>query len=252
MQGPSQTADGNRPPANPIRRAARQHIALDMLRPTIAEMIRAEHPSIADRDLVPVSMVNSFRARHIEALLRDEAGSLSELDASVARSIAAEEIIVENVEADFDARRTFGDRAADMIARFGGSWTFLILFAAFLAAWMLVSRAQGGTSFDPYPFILLNLILSTIAAVQAPIIMMSQRRQELKDRLRARNDYQVNLKAELEIRTLHEKLEHLHERELIRLTEIRSLLETSLAGKSGAKSESRAKPQPGAKPKPSV
>jgi uncharacterized membrane protein len=228
MEHEPRTATAPGPAHRPGTIDHRQLIALDVLRPAIAELIRAEHPSLADRELVPVSMVNSFRARHIESLLRDEAGSLSELDAAVARSIAAEEIIVENVEADYDARRTIGDRAADTIARFGGSWTFLILFAAILATWMLISKAQGNASFDPYPFILLNLILSTIAAVQAPIIMMSQRRQEQKDRLRARNDYQVNLKAELEIRHLHEKVEHLHERELARLAELRAYLETCL------------------------
>jgi len=240
MQGEQESAASPRAPKKAGRNASQQLIALDVLRPAIAELIRVEHPSLADRELVPVSMVNSFRARHIESLLRNKAGSLSELDAAVARSIAAEEIIAENTEADYDARRTFGDRAADVIARFGGSWTFLILFAAFLAIWMLISQAQGNASFDPYPFILLNLILSTIAAVQAPIIMMSQRRQEQKDRLHARNDYQVNLKAELEIRHLHEKVEHLHERELARLAELRGFLETCL----GRESEAGPKPNP--------
>jgi uncharacterized membrane protein len=188
-----------------------------MLRPAVAERIRALYPSCADTEQVPIALVQQVRADHVAALLADEEGKLSDLDAEVARAIAAEQTIAGNTEAEYDQARSLGDRAADTIAGFGGSWTFLILFAAFLAGWMLISRAQGQASFDPYPFILLNLILSTIAAVQAPIIMMSQRRQEEKDRMRARNDYQVNLKAELEIRRLHEKVEHLHERLVARL-----------------------------------
>ncbi len=213
-------AEPDYPPSSPHRPGSREHIPLDMLRPGLAEMIRAEHPAMAEDELVSMATVNRFRSRHIESLLRDENGNLSELDASVARSIAAEETIAGDIEADYDARRSFGDHAADLIASFGGSWTFLILFAGFLASWMLVSSAQGKASFDPYPFILLNLILSTIAATQAPIIMMSQRRQEEKDRMRAKNDYQVNLKAELEIRHLHEKVERLHERQMTRLADL--------------------------------
>ena len=100
---------------------------------------------------------------------------------------------------------------------------FLIVFAAFLAAWMLYNSYRAGTAFDPYPYILLNLILSTIAAIQAPIIMMSQKRQETKDRLRSLNDYRVNLKAELEIRHLHEKIDHLLNKQWQRLAEIQQL-----------------------------
>lgn len=210
-------------PRRPITRH-RQTVPLDMLRPALAEMIRAEQPALRDDELIPLATVNRFRARHIESLLAGADGRLSDLDTEVARAIAAEETIAENIEADYDRQRSFGDRAADIIASFGGSWTFLILFAAFLAAWMLVSRAQGAAGFDPFPFILLNLILSTIAAVQAPIIMMSQRRQEEKDRMRARNDYMVNLKAELEIRHLHEKVEHLHNRTQQGIGELRALI----------------------------
>lgn len=208
----------------PRHKAQRQTIPLDMLRPALAELIRAEQPDLRDDELIPLATVHRYRARHIETLLAADDGSLSALDAEVARAIAAEETIADDIEADYDRQRTFGDKAADLIASFGGSWTFLILFAAFLAAWMLISRAQGSASFDPFPFILLNLILSTIAAVQAPIIMMSQRRQEEKDRMRARNDYMVNLKAELEIRHLHEKVEHLHERTQHRIAELSALI----------------------------
>ncbi len=112
-------------------------------------------------------------------------------------------------EGEGDGDRTFGERAADALARFAGSWTFIIGFSVVLALWMAlnVTGAVFG-AFDPYPFILLNLVLSSIAALQAPVIMMSQRRQEEKDRRRSENDYRVNLKAELEIRNLHDKIDH--------------------------------------------
>ncbi len=119
---------------------------------------------------------------------------------------------------------TVGERLADRIATFGGSWTFLICFAVFLALWIgfnsvvLYSRPP-----DPYPYILLNLILSCLAAIQAPVIMMSQNRQEAKDRLRSQHDYQVNLKAELEIRHLHEKVDHLLSHQWERLAQIQEI-----------------------------
>ncbi len=200
-------------------------VPIDSLSPEIADRIRADEPALAATGQIPPDAITRAHTRYIEALLKDREGRLSELDASVARSIAEEQTIADNTEAAYDAGRSFGDRASDTIASFGGSWTFLILFAGFLGCWMLLNVAGPSGGFDPYPFILLNLILSTIAAVQAPIIMMSQRRQEAKDRMRARNDYQVNLKAELEIRHLHEKLDHLHERQLAHLTELRHILE---------------------------
>jgi uncharacterized membrane protein len=114
--------------------------------------------------------------------------------------------------------KTFGERMADRVAEFGGSWTFIMLFAAFLVAWALINTVVLVTrAFDPYPFIFLNLLLSMIAAVQAPIIMMSQNRQGKKDRENAEHDYEVNLKAELEIMSLHEKLDQMRAEQITRL-----------------------------------
>ena len=114
--------------------------------------------------------------------------------------------------------KTFGERMADRVAEFGGSWTFIMLFAAFLVAWALINTVVLATrAFDPYPFIFLNLLLSMIAAVQAPIIMMSQNRQGKKDRENAEHDYEVNLKAELEIMSLHEKLDQMRAEQITRL-----------------------------------
>ena len=140
------------------------------------------------------------------------------------QSLADHETLTENIEAEFAGHRTFGERLSDHLASFGGSWTFITIFGVALFAWMVfnvivVTREQ----FDPYPFILLNLVLSCLAAIQAPIIMMSQKRQEAKDRLRSENDYRVNLKAELEIRHLHEKTDHILTRQWERLAEIQQI-----------------------------
>jgi uncharacterized membrane protein len=132
----------------------------------------------------------------------------------VARHIAARHHIARNVADDFDAGPGAGQRAADRVAAFGGSWTFVGLFAGSVALWMAVNAAlllRQGSTFDPYPFILLNLFLSMLAAIQAPVILMSQNRQAQKDRLSAAHDYEVNLKAELEIMLLHEKIDQLRQ-----------------------------------------
>ncbi|WP_237214651.1 DUF1003 domain-containing protein [Falsiroseomonas oryziterrae] len=196
---------------------------LGNLRPGLVERIRREHPALSDDAVLDVAQVNSFRRLYVEELLREEHGEFTELDRQVTESIAKQDTIAENIEAQFDERRTAGERLSDGLAAFGGSWAFLIVFAGVMAAWILVNQAEGEGAFDPYPFILLNLVLSTIAAIQAPIIMMSQNRQEAKDRMRSLNDYRVNLKAELEIRHLHEKLDHLIGRQWERLAEIQQL-----------------------------
>ncbi|MGE3067010.1 MAG: DUF1003 domain-containing protein, partial [Hyphomicrobiaceae bacterium] len=163
-----------------------------------------------------------YRALYVDDLLREERGELTEIERRVADSLLTHDTLAENVERSYEGKRTVGERISDQLATFGGSWRFIIGFGAALAVWILINLAAA-TTFDPYPFILLNLILSCIAAVQAPIIMMSQRRQEAKDRMRSLNDYQVNLKAELEIRHLHEKIDHLITRQWQRLAEIQQL-----------------------------
>ncbi|MFC7772617.1 DUF1003 domain-containing protein [Flavobacterium sp. GCM10027622] len=125
------------------------------------------------------------------------------------------------VDSEDDAERTFGQRIADKVATFGGSWTFIISFLFFLSLWIFANiYFLANKGFDPYPFILLNLILSCIAALQAPIIMMSQNRQEEKDRERAKKDFQINLKAEEEIRILQKKLDHILEHQHLELIKI--------------------------------
>ena len=156
--------------------------------------------------------------------MQDEIGELTALDQEVVESLERHEILSSDISKQFERKLTFGERLSDQIAEFGGSWKFLITFGAVLLVWIIVNGVVLVThAFDPYPFILLNLILSCLAAVQAPIIMMSQNRAEARDRLRAENDYKVNLKAELEIRHLHEKLDHLLRRQYNRLFEIQQI-----------------------------
>jgi uncharacterized membrane protein len=129
--------------------------------------------------------------------------------------------ISQNVNKEFDRQRTIGERLADKVAAIGGSWSFISGFGALIATWMLINAAllSRSDAFDPYPFIFLNLILSLLAAVQAPVIMMSQNRQAAKDRLAAAHDYEVNLKAEIEIAALHEKLDRIRTQELATIME---------------------------------
>jgi uncharacterized membrane protein len=202
----------------------RQLINVETIRPALAERIRRDYPDLAPDALIAKSEVERYRASYVEELLRDETGEISALEQRVAESLATHETLSENVEEEFDEKRTFGEVVSDHLASFGGSWLFILSFLGMLAVWMAYNVARGTeTAFDPYPFILLNLVLSCIAALQAPVIMMSQKRQEAKDRLRSLNDYQVNLKAELEIRHLHEKLDHLINKQWQRLAEIQQL-----------------------------
>jgi uncharacterized membrane protein len=183
--------------------------------------IAAELGSVPEAGLVCRADLARFRRRYVEGLLEDERGELGRLDREVLASLEAGDLVAENVAATWEGRRSFGERAADSLAAFGGSWTFILFFAVVLAVWMAVNvTGLLVRPFDPYPFILLNLVLSTLAALQAPVIMMSQRRLEQRDRLRAENDYKVNLKAELEIRHLHEKIDHQLAGQWQRLAEI--------------------------------
>ena len=202
----------------------RDLVPLDAVRPSLADQIRKDHPELNGDSLISTAQLAKYRMKYVEELLESEHGEFTELERQVASSIANHDTIAENVEEDFEEERTFGERVSDHLASFGGSWAFLMAFGFVLFVWIAVNLLLGETrAFDVYPFILLNLVLSCIAAVQAPVIMMSQKRQEAKDRLRALNDYRVNLKAELEIRHLHEKLDHLISRQWQRLAEIQRM-----------------------------
>jgi uncharacterized membrane protein len=204
--------------------ATREPIAFGMVRPSLATRLVAAHPQLKADDVICRKHLTEERTRYVEQLLERERGELSDLERQVVESLAREETVARDVEAAWAGKRTFGERVSDFVADFGGSWNFIISFFIILLVWIAFNvwaTTQG--VFDPYPFILLNLVLSCLAAIQAPIIMMSQKRQEAKDRLRSENDYRVNLKAEFEIRHLHEKLDHLINRQWERLAEIQQI-----------------------------
>lgn len=189
---------------------AGQECRIAELRPGVVDYLRRRYPSLRPDDCIDRQSVEDIRRQSILDLLREDRGELTPIENEVAESISSREILAENTETEFGDNENLGSRVADLVADFGGSWTFIIGFSAFLAAWMAYNTLLGSReTFDAYPFVLLNLVLSTVAAFQAPVIMMSQRRQEAKDRLRSNNDYKVNLKAELEIRRLHEKVDHI-------------------------------------------
>jgi uncharacterized membrane protein len=196
----------------------------ELVRDSLADAIRRDHPDWSPQQSICRGDLGAYRAKYVHSLLESEKGELTTLEQEVLESIREHEVLSSNIESEFEQAWTFGERLADRIAAFGGSWTFLICFGAFLAAWIILNTAVLILRpVDPYPFILLNLVLSCLAAIQAPIIMMSQNRQEAKDRLRSQHDYQVNLKAELEIRHLHEKLDHLLSHQWERLVQIQEV-----------------------------
>jgi uncharacterized membrane protein len=195
-----------------------------LVRNAVAEQIKISYPDWKPEGYVCLGDLNGFRMKYIQNLLESEKGELTNLDREVLESLQRHETLSSNVDAEFEEDLTLGQKMADGLASFGGSWTFLIIFGIILLIWIaLNSILLLKKPFDPYPFILLNLVLSCLAAIQAPVIMMSQNRQEAKDRLRSQQDYQVNLKAELEIRHLHEKIDHLLSNQWERLVEIQQI-----------------------------
>jgi len=196
----------------------------ESLHPALFEYIRREFPEFTKDRFISLEQVNVYRRKLMTSIFADETGELNDMEKEVLASIHDNRILSENIEPEIQETLTAGQRLADKIAAFGGSWGFIMFFFAFILVWMLLNiLVLAIHAFDPYPFILLNLILSCIAAIQAPIIMMSQNRQEQKDRLRGEHDYKVNLKAELEIRLLHEKIDHLIIHQNKRLLEIQGI-----------------------------
>lgn len=197
----------------------------DLIRSELRNFIQEEHPQFNDTDFISIAALNDYRRKYLAHLIAQESKEITNLEKEVLDALANETLISENLAMEpASAELSLGQRVADRIAEFGGSWTFILSFFFFLIAWMAVNAWVLATHpFDPFPFILLNLILSCLAAIQAPIIMMSQNRQEQKDRQRNEHDYKVNLKAELEIRLLHEKLDHMIVHQNQKLLEIQEI-----------------------------
>ena len=207
-------------------RSVASHTAVsgDMVHGGVLERIRADRPDWSPPMPICAPCLRKYRAGYVQHVIEEDRGELSAIEGEVVTSLREHEILARNVETQFAARVSLGERLADRVASFGGSWTFILAFAGILATWVAINTAGVlAKPFDPFPYILLNLVLSCVAALQAPIIMMSQNRQEAKDRLRSENDYRVNLKAELEIRHIQAKIDQLLTRQWQRLIEIQQL-----------------------------
>ena len=179
------------------------------IRHSILKLIQKDNPQFSHKSYLSRSELNLYREKYITEYLIKEIGELTELEKTVLASLTSNTTLADKIEGEDQQILTTGQKIADKVASFGGSWTFIISFGVFIFIWITINVFWLiNKNFDPYPFILLNLILSCLASLQAPVIMMSQNRQKEKDRQRAKNDYMINLKSELEIRTLHEKIDH--------------------------------------------
>ena len=205
-------------------KSARNGTIGEVVRPSLSEFIHKHAPQWDGKGFICFDDLGKFRRDYVKEVLHEEIGELSALDQEVVESLQQHEILSSDISKQFERKLTFGERLSDIIADFGGSWTFIIFFSAVLLLWIVINSFVLMTrAFDPYPYILMNLVLSALAALQAPVIMMSQNRSEARDRLRAENDYKINLKAELEIRHLHEKIDHLLRKQYNRLFEIQQI-----------------------------
>ena len=196
----------------------------EMVRGPVIELIQKQHPDWSSKNLICLSCLNRFRVEYVQDVLEAEKGELSGLEEELVRSMKEQELLSKNINVEFDQQLTIGERSADKVAEFGGSWRFIFVFTIILVLWIAINSIRLFLKpFDPYPYILLNLVLSCLAAIQAPFIMMSQNRLEAKDRLRAEHDYQINLKAELEIRHINAKIDQLLTHQWQRLLKIQQI-----------------------------
>lgn len=194
------------------------------IREGIFAIIQQEKPEFSLEDYLSLDELNHYRRLYLSSLITEENGELASIDRDVINAIKNNSFLSENFATEKEDELTLGQRLADKIAAFGGSWTFIITFFSFIVIWMSINIfLLSSKPFDPYPFILLNLILSCLAAIKAPIIMMSQNRQEQKDRVRSEHDYKINLKAEFEIKLLSEKIDHLLIHQSKKLLEIQEV-----------------------------
>ena len=195
----------------------------ELVRESIVATIKKKYPKWSADGHICYADLNKFRIEHVQDVLETERGELSHLDNEVVKSLNKHEVLARNVNSEFERQQTFGQKVADGLTLFVGSWTFIILFLIILVLWIMVNVIIIWKPFDPFPFILLNLLLSCVAAFQAPIIMMSQNRQTQKDSLRAEHDYKTDLKAELEIRHINSKIDQLMSHQWQRLLEIQRI-----------------------------
>jgi uncharacterized membrane protein len=199
-------------------------VPAELIRESIVDVIRKEYPALSREGYICSADLNRFRSQYVREILEREKGELASLEANITRSIKDHKLTARNINVEFDRQLTFKERLSDRIADFAGSWTFIIIFIGMLFVWIVVNTLLFVIRpFDPYPYIFLNLVLSALAAIQAPVIIMSQNRQEARDRLHAEHDYQVNLNTEMEIHQLHKKVDHLLTSQGQRLLEIQNI-----------------------------
>ncbi len=221
----------------------------DLVRPSLVNTIIKTHPKWSPSGYICFTDLNYFRGQYVKEILEEEKGELSSIDREVIRSLSEHELLAKDTTKEYEDQLTFGERLADKVAEFGGSWGFIALFIAIIIVWVTINATTFllHQPYDEYPFILLNLVLSCIAALQAPIIIMSQNRQAERDRMRAKEDYKVNLKAELEIRQLNDKIDHILTKQWERMMDIQQIqmeLMEEIAQKS-QKEKSETKPKNG-------
>lgn len=197
---------------------------ITLIRDGVWNLMKAENPDAVRNGYVCLADHQKYKFGYLQEVIREDKGELSDLEKEVVESLKEQEILSENINVSYIESLTFGERIADKVSSFGGSWKFITLFLAFIIGWMFLNTyILLEKQYDAYPYILLNLILSCLAAIQAPIIMMSQNRRADRDRIEAENDYKVNLKSELQIRQMNTKMEHFMNSQWNRLVEIQQL-----------------------------
>lgn len=220
----------------------------ELVKPSVVNTIIKEHPDWSPEGYICFSDLNYFRAQYVREMLEDERGEVSGIEQEVIKSLSEHDLLAKDTSREYEEQLTFGEKLADRVAEFAGSWSFIAFSVSIIIIWISVNAtALLFRPYDPYPFILLNLVLSCIAALQAPIIIMSQNRQAERDRMRAQEDYKVNLKAELEIRHLSDKIDHILTKQwerMINIMQIQMDLMEEIAHKPG-KERAEAKPKNG-------
>ncbi|GAP00336.1 DUF1003 domain-containing protein [Fructobacillus ficulneus] len=183
---------------------------LHELDPFIKESIHKDFPKASDNSFICSEHLVHYRLNKMNRMINDDHQKNKQINDRMTKLMSSDDYKIIDVEKQLETTLTFGQKVADGVARFGGSWTFVISFISIIVIWIFINATHlFGLHFDPFPFILLNLFLSIIAAIQAPLIMMSQNRSGNYDRMESKNDYHVNLKSEEEIRLLHSKIDHL-------------------------------------------
>jgi uncharacterized membrane protein len=199
-------------------------INLNEVEPKIRAYLLDKNPDLNEDSTISFVELLNYRLEYLQEQILQEQDETKKVNKEMIEKIKDNKIVSTNLNHSLDGKKTLGQKAADAIAKFGGSWPFIFIFIIVLAIWILLNSMGGWIHpFDKYPFILLNLALSCLAAIQAPIIMMSQNRQAARDRKEADNDYQTNLKAELEISLLHEKIDYLMSEQWQHIVELQQL-----------------------------